>query len=574
MGKIWNSFTGLSVGLKILVVFTVLVVISGGCVATYMIMNNGENTVTTATQAQQNSKQIPEDVISDVVEETILIAEEVVNEEEEPEEEKEEKTVKYKDKEIKIPKTKVASVNEKEDSQSQKTGGEQVSATAAVDKFENDGQSVGIDVSKHQGKINWAEVKNSGIEFAMIRVGFRGQTAGQIYEDPYFKTNINGAVSNGVKVGIYFYSCAVNEAEALQEAAWVVNAIQSYRITYPVVYDFEDFGRYRCAGVSGEQATSNAIAFLDYVKSKGYTPMMYANKNDITNRFNKSRLSGYKFWLAHYTSTTNYTGTYHMWQYTSNGTVAGISGRVDMNVAYFRYGAVAEPKHTHDFDNGTVINTSDSKAATCTVDGVKYIRCASCSESKKVTLPALGHKYGNWITEKKATITEEGLQYRQCSVCKEKETKTIDKVKNDKTNTVSNTISNTVNNTISNTVNNTVNNNVGNTNTTIENTVTPSKPQEPSDEPETCEHVFDELVEEKKATCTEDGYKKTKCSKCGLEAEKEILKSEGHTWGDWTEVTPATEETEGLEKRECGICEEEETQAIPKKVNNNTTTTS
>lgn len=202
----------------------------------------------------------------------------------------EEKTVKYKDKEIKIPKTKVAAANSAEDSQKQKTGGQSISAQEAASQFENDGQSVGIDVSAHQGKIDWAAVKASGVEFAMIRCGFRGNSQGGIFQDAYFKSNIQGAVNNGIFVGIYFYSTAINEEEALQEAAWVVNTIKSYRITYPVAYDFEDFGKYRCAGVSGEQATSNAIAFLNYVKSSGYAPMMYANKNDISSRFNKGRL--------------------------------------------------------------------------------------------------------------------------------------------------------------------------------------------------------------------------------------------------------------------------------------------
>ena len=533
MKKIFSGFKSLSVGLKILVVFTAIVVVAGICTATYMIVNNGENVITTATQGQQEKNKIPEDIIGEITEEIVLVAEEPSKEEEKEEKKEEEKTVKYKDKEITIPKAQVAATNSKEDAEKEKTGGEQMSATEAVDKFENDGQSVGIDVSKHQGKINWAEVKASGIDFAMIRCGFRGQTAGDIYEDAYFKTNVNGAVSNGIKVGIYFYSCAINEEEALQEAAWVVNQIKTYRITYPVVYDFEDFGRYRCSGVSGEQATSNAIAFLEYVKNAGYTPMMYASKNDITNRFNPSRLSSYKFWLAHYTETTNYTGSYQMWQYTSNGSVNGISGRVDMNIAYFRYGAVAEPKHTHDFENGTVINTTDSKAATCTVDGVKYIRCASCSESKKVTLEALGHKYGKWITEKEATEEEEGIKYRECSVCKEKQKEEIQKLKPEKNNTVNtNTITNTSTNTNANT--NTITNTTTTTNTT-ENPTTNTIQNQTGNT--TIDNIVDTEKEEHthtylpevttKETCEVDGEEVLKCS-CGDIKEMNVIPATGH----------------------------------------------
>ena len=429
MKNLFNRFLEFSIGLKILIIFTAIFVVSGVCMGTYILMQNKQEETTMALASSENEKsKIPEDVIEKIAEQTIQIAEEPI------EEEKKEEVVEYKDKKIKIPKAKVAAVDSAEDAEKEKTGGEQMSAADAINKYENDGQCVGIDVSKHQGTINWAAVKSSGIEFAMIRCGFRGQTAGEIYEDTYFKANIKGAVSNGIKVGIYFYSCAINEEEAIQEAAWVVNAIKTYRITYPVVYDFEDFGRYRCSGVSGEQATSNAIAFLEYVKKAGYTPMMYASKNDITNRFNRSRLSSYKFWLAHYTSTTNYTGKYQMWQYTSNGTVNGISGRVDMNIAYFTYGAVAEPKHTHDFEKGTVIKTNDSKPATCEEDGVKYIRCASCSESEKVILPALGHTYGKWIIDKEATLEEVGEKHRICSVCEKEEKDEIPKLEDEKQN--------------------------------------------------------------------------------------------------------------------------------------------
>lgn len=372
------------------------------------------------------------------------------------------KTVKYKDKEIEIPKTKVAAANSAEDSQKQKTGGQSISAEQAVSQFENDGQSVGIDVSAHQGKIDWATVKSKGIEFAMIRCGFRGNSEGQIYQDRYFKDNINGAVKNGIFVGIYFYSTAVNEDEALQEAAWVVNTIKSYRITYPVAYDFEDFGKYRCSGVSGEQATNNAIAFLNYVKSAGYTPMMYANKSDITGRFNKGRLP-YKFWLAHYTQNTNYTGSYQMWQYTSNGSVGGISGRVDMNIAYFRFSAVAEPKHTHDFANGSVIKTPDSKAATCTEIGIQYIRCKDCSESQRVEIPATGHSFGEWTVEEKATTEKAGKEIRKCKNCDYKEERAIPKLD---ANSITNTNTST-NTNISNNTNTNTNTNISSNNTTV-----------------------------------------------------------------------------------------------------------
>ena len=279
---------------KLTLIIILIILVMGILTGTYMAFSKNEveevakedvvvaENVVIEKVSEQSEEPVnethPEDIENEITSEVIKQQEQ----EAEPE-----KKVKYKDKEIVIPKTKVATANSKEDSQKAKSGGETISAEQAVSQFENDGQSVGIDVSAHQGKIDWAAVKASGVEFAMIRCGFRGNSQGSIFQDAYFKSNINGAVNNGIFVGIYFYSTAINEEEALQEAAWVVNTIKSYRITYPVAYDFEDFGKYRCSGVSGEQATSNAIAFLNYVKNAGYTPMMYANKNDISSRFNK-----------------------------------------------------------------------------------------------------------------------------------------------------------------------------------------------------------------------------------------------------------------------------------------------
>lgn len=561
MKKIFDGFKILSLKYKILSVFLIVAVTAGICTATYISKNDN----TQETSIGVVYKDIEEDKIEEVIEQEIevpiepedVIDEKQPDEKKEEEDKKVEKVVKYKDKEIKVPKATVAPANSAEDSQKQKSGGEAVSAAQAVDLYENQGQSVGIDVSAHQGNINWKAVADSGIEFAMIRCGFRGQTAGQIYQDAYFKKNISGAVSNGVKVGIYFYSTAVNEEEAVQEAAWVVSVIQSYRITYPVAYDFEDFGRYRCSGVSGAQATANSVAFLNYISSAGYSPIMYANKSDISSRFQSGSLSGYKFWLAHYTTQTNYTGRYQMWQYTSKGSVPGIAGNVDMDIAYFRYGAVAEPKHTHDFENGKVTIT---KEATCTEEGKKVLRC-SCGEVKEEIIPKLEHKYSNWVVIEPATTQKEGTQKRTCTICKNEEVKTIAKLKSENKTNTSN-LSNKTNNSNSNKVNNTTNT-INNTNNTITNKTNEGKKNEVNNNTVGHTHSYTEANITKEATCTESGTKELKCS-CG-NTKTESIPAKGHNYGEWIVLEEATVEKEGTKQRECKNCGEVEKESIPKK---------
>ncbi len=194
---------------------------------------------------------------------------------------------------------------------------------------------VGIDVSKWNGKINWKKVADSGVEFAMIRTGYRGNTYGNIVADPCFYDNIEGALANGIEVGVYFYSQAVNEQEAKQEAAWVCKLIQNYNITYPVAYDLEEVGTNRIKNVSNSQLNKNARAFLDYVNSKGYRGSMYGCKSYLEDVWKMSMFEDCHVWLAHYIKKTSYRGRYDMWQYTEDGKVNGISTSVDLNYAYF-----------------------------------------------------------------------------------------------------------------------------------------------------------------------------------------------------------------------------------------------
>lgn len=197
----------------------------------------------------------------------------------------------------------------------------------------------GIDVSKYQGYIDWNQVKDSGVEFAIIRVGYRGLTSGSLSEDDYYQINIQRALAAGLKVGVYIFSQATTEAEAVEEANYILSRISSYNITLPVVIDYEyganNSGRLYNANLSVEQATNICNSFCARVAEAGYTPMVYANKTMLTNHLNASAISDkYKIWLANYTTQTSYTGDYTFWQYSSSGRVNGVGGDVDCNFWY------------------------------------------------------------------------------------------------------------------------------------------------------------------------------------------------------------------------------------------------
>ena len=222
-----------------------------------------------------------------------------------------------------------------------KVTGEQVIQGAKYN-FASDGSLVvgsgtmGIDVSKWNGTIDWNAVKNSGVSYVIIRVGYRGSSQGALIEDPKFKTNIKGATAAGIKVGVYFFTQAVDEVEAVQEASMVLDRISGYKISYPVFLDVEGSGG---RGDAIDSATRTAVckAFCNTIKNAGYTPGIYANKTWLSSKMDAGALSGYKIWLAQYAKTPTYTGRYDLWQYRSNGKVSGISGNVDLNLSYLGY---------------------------------------------------------------------------------------------------------------------------------------------------------------------------------------------------------------------------------------------
>ncbi len=220
--------------------------------------------------------------------------------------------------------------------------GEQVIQGAKYN-FGSDGKlsagsgTMGIDVSKWNGSIDWNAVKNSGVSYVIIRCGYRGSSTGALIEDPLFRSNIKGAKAAGLKVGAYFFSQAVNEVEAVEEASMAVNLCSGYGLNYPIFLDVESSGG-RGDGVSKDTRTAVCKAFCATVQNSGYSAGIYANKTWLNEKINTASLTGYKIWLAQYASAPTYSATrYDMWQYSSKGKVSGISGSVDMNVSYMSY---------------------------------------------------------------------------------------------------------------------------------------------------------------------------------------------------------------------------------------------
>ena len=221
---------------------------------------------------------------------------------------------------------------------------------------ETEGQTLGIDVARYQGTVDWAQVASTGVEFAMIRVGYRSQETGEIMPDTNARYNLQEAAKQGIKLGAYFFSTAVSEEEAMAEADWVADFLAPYPITYPVAYNCENFGepesrQYR---LSKRERTDHALAFLKQIEKRGYEGMFYASKNEMEGdeKWQATRIEpDYKIWVAQYpkepypaTERSSYSRIHQMWQYTREGEVSGISQSVDMDIAYFGYDGVKEPK--------------------------------------------------------------------------------------------------------------------------------------------------------------------------------------------------------------------------------------
>lgn len=219
---------------------------------------------------------------------------------------------------------------------------------------ETDQVTMGIDVAKYQGTIDWQQLAENGLDFAMIRIGYRTMSDGVIEEDNNGRYNLQEASKAGIPIGAYFFSTAITEEEAQEEARWTANFIAKYPITYPVVYDCEGFRdpESRQYGMSNEARTNVALAFLNTMNQLGYEAMFYGSKNEMELFWDMERIEKrHKVWVAQYpeepypaTAESSYGGKHQMWQYTREGEIPGIETPVDMDICYFGYDGIEPAK--------------------------------------------------------------------------------------------------------------------------------------------------------------------------------------------------------------------------------------
>lgn len=200
-----------------------------------------------------------------------------------------------------------------------------------IKEYKNDDTKIGIDVSAWQGDIDFEKLKQSGVEFIIIRVGSKKGSNGEYFLDSKFKQNIESANKLGIDVGIYFYSYASSSKEAKKDARWVIKQIKDYKITLPIAFDWEDFGNYNSYNLSFFNLTTIAEDFIKTIEEAGYRGMLYGSKNYLEKIWLPTK---YDIWLAHYTKDTNYEGKYKIWQKCNDGVIEGVNGAVDIDIMY------------------------------------------------------------------------------------------------------------------------------------------------------------------------------------------------------------------------------------------------
>lgn len=198
---------------------------------------------------------------------------------------------------------------------------------------------VGVDISKYQDYVDFVKLKKAGINFVMIRVGARGYGSGQLVLDEYFSDNIKRASDAGLQIGVYFYSQAITEDEAREEANMVLENIKDYNVEYPIAYDMEFVANddARIDGLSRTDKTVIAKAFLDTIDNAGYNPIIYGNKEWLIKEIDMSKLTAYDVWLSQIADVPDYPYKFTMWQYKDDATIDGIAGYANLNISFVDY---------------------------------------------------------------------------------------------------------------------------------------------------------------------------------------------------------------------------------------------
>ena len=198
------------------------------------------------------------------------------------------------------------------------------------------GAELGVDVSSHQKEIDWAQLKEAGVDFAMLQLGYRGYTEGGLFQDESFERNIADAANQGIDVGVYFFSQAVTVEEAEQEADFVINVLARREAPLGVMFDWENIteGEARTDEVPPEKLTEFALAFCKKIEEAGYRAGVYFNLKQAYTVYDLDALSEYEFWLAEYCVPPTYEYEFSLWQYTSTATLPGIETKVDMNLRF------------------------------------------------------------------------------------------------------------------------------------------------------------------------------------------------------------------------------------------------
>ena len=269
---------------------------------------------------------------------------------------------------------------------------ESVDPTEPTDLRTSSSANLGIDVSRWNEEINWNKVKNAGIKYAIIRTGYRGSITGALVEDWYFKKNVEGATAAGIPVGLYFFTQATNEVEAVEEASMVLSLCKDYDITYPIFIDTEGAGgEGRADALESQTRTKVCLAFCETIRRAGYETGIYASKNWFNKNIDTSVLTDDIYvWLAEYGDAVTYPGKYHIWQYTSSGRVLGIEGRVDLNLSFLEPEEKKELKYggpdVEEADDETEISEETDKKAT------KESEKETISDKKETSTNTSGNK--------------------------------------------------------------------------------------------------------------------------------------------------------------------------------------